>query len=64
MNNFWNNIARYPQFFISSMIGLILVILTPLKNLIKLPNLRILFVIFIIILIYFLNVTLKNMMGI
>ena len=41
MNNFWNNIFRYPRFFISSVAGLILIILTPFKNLFKTPKLRI-----------------------
>nr|YP_011007366.1 hypothetical protein V2495_pgp014 [Scytothamnus australis]WAM64795.1 hypothetical protein [Scytothamnus australis] len=27
---FWDNLLRYPRFFISSMIGLILVLLTPI----------------------------------
>jgi len=40
MNNFWTNITRYPRFFISSMVGLILVILTPIRNLFKIPKLR------------------------
>jgi hypothetical protein len=35
MNDFWNNISRYPRFFISSLAGLILVILTPFRNLLK-----------------------------
>ncbi|EJK54214.1 hypothetical protein THAOC_26184 [Thalassiosira oceanica] len=35
MNNFWTNIVRYPRFFISSLIGLILIILTPFRNFIK-----------------------------
>lgn len=42
MNDFWNNISRYPRFFISSLIGLILVILTPLRNLLKLKRFQIL----------------------
>ena len=41
MNDFWNNISRYPRFFISSLIGLILVILTPLRNLLKLKRFQI-----------------------
>jgi hypothetical protein len=28
---FWNNISRYPRFFISSLVGSVLVILAPLK---------------------------------
>jgi Protein of unknown function (DUF751) len=40
MNEFWNNIARYPRFFISSLAGLILVILAPLRNLFKIKKFR------------------------
>jgi hypothetical protein len=40
MNNFWTNIIRYPRFFISSMVGLILILLTPFRNLFKIPKLR------------------------
>ena len=38
MSDFWNNISRYPRFFISSVAGLIFVILAPLKNLSKIKN--------------------------
>jgi len=41
MDSFWKNIIRYPRFFISSLVGLILVILTPIKNLFKVRKLRI-----------------------
>ena len=40
MNDFWSNISRYPRFFISSMVGVIFVVLTPLKNLFKIKNFR------------------------
>jgi len=63
MNNFWNNVLRYPRFFISSMIGLILVILVPFKNLFKTPKLRwflILFNLVFIISIYFI---IRTMVG-
>jgi hypothetical protein len=40
MNDFWNNISRYPRFFISSLIGLILVILAPFRNLFKIKKFR------------------------
>jgi hypothetical protein len=49
MNNFWTNILRYPRFFISSLIGLILVILTPFRNLFKIPKLRVFVIISIIL---------------
>ena len=56
MNDFWNNVRRYPRFFISSFIGLILVILTPIKNLIKIQKFRVFLVSIVIgfiIVIYF-----------
>jgi hypothetical protein len=60
MNNFWTNILRYPRFFISSLIGLILVILTPFRNLFKIPKLRV-FVIISIILILVGTIDIVNM---
>jgi len=54
MNEFWNNISRYPRFFISSLAGLILVILAPFRNLFKIKKFRfilpIVFILFVVIL--------------
>jgi len=63
MNNFWNNIARYPRFFISSFIGLLLIILTPFKNLFKKRNLRIFIIIFFLISVGILYKTITIMTG-
>jgi hypothetical protein len=63
MSEFWNNISRYPRFFISSMVGLILVILAPLKNLLKVPKLRIILILSVIILITLLYFIIGNMAG-
>jgi len=63
MNNFWNNIFRYPRFFISSLVGLILIILTPIKNLFKIPKLRIFLILFLLIFFISLYTILKNMIG-
>ena len=62
MNNFWKNIIRYPKFLISSLIGLILVIITPFRNLFKIPKLRnflilLIFLIFVSIFLIILNMT-------
>jgi hypothetical protein len=38
MNDFWNNISRYPRFFISSVTGLVLIILSPFRNLLKIKK--------------------------
>ena len=35
MFNFWENISRYPRFFITAMMGLALIITSPLQNLLK-----------------------------
>ena len=56
MNDFLKNILRYPRFFISSLIGLILVILTPFRNLFKIKKFQFilsLFMLGFLIMIYF-----------
>jgi hypothetical protein len=63
MNEFWTNILRYPRFFISSLIGLILVILTPFRNLFKNPKSRIILLVFSILFIVSLYTILVNMVG-
>ena len=64
MSDFWNNISRYPRFFISSMIGLILVILAPIKNLLKVPSLRIILILFSVLFTILLYLILKGMTGV
>jgi len=63
MDNFWNNIRRYPSFFISSFTGLILVILTPLKKLFKIPKLRVIAFLFVILFLISLYTILKTMLA-
>jgi len=63
MSDFWNNISRYPRFFISSVIGLALVIITPFRNLFKIPKLRGVLIILIFVVIGLLYLILKNMVG-
>ena len=64
MNDFWRNIARYPRFFISSLVGLIFVILTPFKNLFKISKFRIVVVSSLCLFILVLYLIIKNMSGI
>jgi hypothetical protein len=64
MNNFWENISRYPRFFISSFTGLIIIILTPFKGFFKSSKLRFVFLIFLISGLLTLYFTIKNMLGI
>ena len=63
MSNFWNNISRYPRFFISSTAGLILILLTPLKNLLKIPKLRIVVISLSISFLILLYLILQSMLG-
>jgi hypothetical protein len=63
MNDFWTNILRYPRFFISSLVGLILVILTPFRNLFKNPQSRIVLIIFLLFFLFAIYFTLKTMVG-
>ena len=63
MNDFWNNISRYPRFFISSLAGLILVILTPFRNLFKIKKFRFLLPIVFILVIVILYLILRSMAG-
>jgi len=63
MNNFWDNIFRYPRFFISSFTGLILVILTPIKNLLKTSKSRAFLAVFLILFFLGLYNILENMLG-
>ena len=63
MNDFWNNISRYPRFFISSLVGLILIILAPFKNLFKIKKLRSFVIIGLIFFLIILCAIIKNMTG-
>lgn len=63
MNEFWNNISRYPRFFISSLAGLILVILAPFRNLFKIKKFRFILPIVFISFIVILSKVLTSMTG-
>jgi hypothetical protein len=63
MNDFWNNISRYPRFFITSLFGSILVILAPFRNLFKIPKLRIFLILGFLLFIILLYLVIRNMTG-
>ena len=63
MNDFWNNVSRYPRFFISSLAGLILVILAPFKNLLKIKKLRFFVILGFVLFIAILYTVIINMVG-
>ena len=63
MNEFWNNISRYPRFFISSVAGLLLIILTPFRNLLKTEKFRLLSILSFITFLIVLSLIIVNMTG-
>lgn len=60
---FWDNLLRYPRFFISSMIGLILVLINPIISQLKKFNDKKIIVIFFIIVSIALFCILKEMLN-
>jgi len=64
MNNFWENIARYPRFFISAMLGLLLILISPFQKLLRTTTGKILFGFCFVGIIGFISFTLKNMLDI
>nr|ATN40670.1 hypothetical protein [Gomphoneis minuta var. cassieae] len=63
MNDFWNNISRYPRFFVSSMVGLVFVILTPVKTLVKVKKFQSIVIIGFIVIFIILYKVLLTMTG-
>lgn len=62
-NNFLQNILRYPRFLVSSVSGLILVILTPFKNLLKTNQSRLVLISIILVILINLYLILVNMLA-
>lgn len=60
---FWDNLLRYPRFFISSMIGLILVVINPIISQLKKFNDKKIIYIFLIIFLLALFFILKEMLN-
>jgi hypothetical protein len=63
MNDFWTNVSRYPRFFISSLIGLILIIVAPFRNLFKIKKFQFLVPIIFVAIITILYLIIANMTG-
>ena len=60
--NFWENVFRYPRFLISSCAGLILVILSPLRQFTKTRFSLFLIILLLVLIVVFLSVTLSLML--
>ena len=63
MSDFWKNILRYPRFFVSSFFGLILVMLSPFRNINKNPKSQIFLIPFVLLFILILYNIIINMIG-
>jgi len=63
MNDFWTNVSRYPRFFISSLIGLILIIVAPFRNLFKIKKFQFLVPIIFVAILTILYLIIANMTG-
>jgi len=61
---FWDNLLRYPRFFISSMIGLILILLNPFIEQSKRFNNQKIIILFILIVIISIFYILRQMLTI
>lgn len=63
MPDFWENLLRFPRFFISSILGLILIILGPFFNLLRDPKSAWILILSTILGIVFLILTLEAMLN-
>lgn len=63
MPDFWENVFRFPRFFISSMLGLVFTIVGPFLNLLRRPQTTIIFIVVAISTTIFLSLTLKAMLN-
>nr|YP_011005402.1 hypothetical protein V2475_pgp014 [Chorda asiatica]QWK43193.1 hypothetical protein [Chorda asiatica]WAM62265.1 hypothetical protein [Chorda asiatica] len=61
---FWDNLLRYPRFFISSMVGLILILVTPILDQLKKFNDRKIYIFFLISFLFGLFSILKGMLNV
>jgi hypothetical protein len=63
MPDFWENILRFPRFFFSSILGLVLTIVGPFFNLLKSPQTTIILLIVTVSIVVFLSLTLRAMLS-
>jgi hypothetical protein len=64
MPDFWENVLRFPRFFISAMLGLVFTIVGPFLNLLRRPQTTVIFIFITITSLVFISLTLKAMLDI
>lgn len=63
MQDFWNNISRYPRFFVTITLGILLTLASPLFPLFKRPSTAIATSVLIVAMFAFVAFTLRAMLG-
>jgi hypothetical protein len=63
MQDFWNNISRYPRFFVTITLGILLTLASPLLPLFQRPATAIATTGFLIAALAFIALTLRAMLG-
>jgi hypothetical protein len=63
MPEFWENVFRFPRFFISSMLGLVFIIIGPFLNLLRRPQTTFIFIVITTFTLTFISLTLKAMLN-
>lgn len=63
MQEFWNNISRYPRFFITITLGVLLTLASPFVPLYKRPSTAIATTGFLLAAVAFIALTLRAMLG-
>jgi hypothetical protein len=63
MSTFWENVLRFPRFFLSSTLGLILIILGPFLNLLKDPRTTVFLIVLVLVSFTSLVFTLRAMLN-
>nr|QCI04700.1 hypothetical protein [Apoglossum ruscifolium] len=63
MDNFWNNLYKFPRFLIAVFLGFFLTTFKPIFKLLKNKKRQIIFIIINILIIMILYITLKLMMN-
>jgi len=64
MPDFWENVLRFPRFFISAMLGLVFTIIGPFLNLLRRPQTTVIFIFIAVSSLVFISLTLKAMLDI
>lgn len=63
MKDFWENIARYPRYFVAFTLGVLLSLVSPLLPLFKRPSTAIAAIALILSSLMFVGFTLRAMLG-